>query len=88
MTRRQMRAPHTVYNDSMIEGKAACHKMPCMQVKLMTQYVRDVKFAEFVKIPDPYFGGAKGFELVRRHHDTPNHASSLTLLTLMPGRRL
>ena len=35
------------------------------QVKLMTQYLRSPKFAEFTKVPDPYFGGAEGFELVR-----------------------
>ncbi len=43
-----------------------------MQVKLMTQYLRDTKFAEFSRVPDPYFGGAKGFELVRRRMARPN----------------
>ena len=43
----------------------ACIVFPRTQVKLMTQYLRSPKFAEFTKVPDPYFGGSKGFELVR-----------------------
>ena len=30
----------------------------------MTDYLRDPKFKEFKHVPDPYFGGAEGFELV------------------------
>jgi len=63
-----------------MRSQAVCNEIPCVQVKRMTQYVRDTKFAEFDRIPDPYFGGAKGFELVRRRHDTPNHASCTTSL--------
>ncbi len=30
----------------------------------MTDFLRDTKFSQFKHVPDPYFGGADGFELV------------------------
>lgn len=34
------------------------------KVVLMTDYLRDPKFKSFNEVPDPYYGGEKGFELV------------------------
>ena len=73
----------------MLGSIAVGNGLPCMQVKLMTQYLRNTDFTEFSAVPDPYFGGAKGFELVRRQTNTPSHARSLTLMVLRSkGQRL
>lgn len=34
------------------------------KVCLMTQYLESDKFKSYNEVPDPYYGGAKGFELV------------------------
>lgn len=39
--------------------------MACpLQVKLMTDTLRSDKFSSYSHVPDPYYGGAKGFDLV------------------------
>lgn len=41
------------------------HDNVCLrQVKLMTDSLRSSEFSSYAKVPDPYFGGAKGFDLV------------------------
>ena len=35
-----------------------------MQVKLMTDSLRSAEFSSYSKVPDPYYGGTKGFDLV------------------------
>ncbi|GAB4820498.1 hypothetical protein N2152v2_007544 [Parachlorella kessleri] len=34
------------------------------KVSLMSDYLRDERFAKYGQVPDPYYGGSKGFELV------------------------
>ena len=36
-----------------------------VQVKLMTDTLSDPRFKSYSHVPDPYFGGSSGFELVR-----------------------
>lgn len=39
--------------------------MVCLvQVKLMTDSLRSAEFSSYSKVPDPYYGGTKGFDLV------------------------
>ena len=35
-----------------------------VQVRLMSEFLRSPKFKGMDTVPDPYFGGRKGFELV------------------------
>jgi protein-tyrosine phosphatase len=37
---------------------------PAAQVRLMSEFLRSAKFKGSDTVPDPYFGGRQGFELV------------------------
>ncbi len=42
-----------------------------MQLCLMSDYLGDPKYTKYKSVPDPYFGGAEGFELVRVYAFAP-----------------
>ena len=48
------------------EGKLSAAAVTAWEKKvgLMTSYLRDEKFARYNEVPDPYYGGEQGFELV------------------------
>lgn len=48
------------------EGRVAAAAAEGWEAKvgLMTSYLRDPKYASYGEVPDPYYGGEKGFELV------------------------
>lgn len=48
------------------EGKLSASAVGAWEKKvgLVTSYLRDQKFSKYKKVPDPYYGGVEGFELV------------------------
>jgi protein-tyrosine-phosphatase len=45
---------------SLTVGPVCSH----VQLALMSDYLREPKFSKYDQVPDPYYGGSKGFELV------------------------
>lgn len=54
------------------------------KLSLMTEYLQDQQFKRYNEVPDPYYGGSQGFELVL---DLLDDACRGLLQAVQSGRR-